>query len=71
MEITLWDAAMIAGWVVVWMMGLLIIVSAVAAYAKNRQKKKELYDKLRKSVETDEDFERIVRTIKNGNEDNR
>jgi hypothetical protein len=64
--ISVWDAAAIAGWIVVWLMAFMIVIGSLGAISKKRRQRNEVYDRLRKAVHTQDEFERIVRQMKDG-----
>ena len=66
MGLSVWDTAMIAGWIVLWLMLLTMVVGFFGAIAKRRRQKNEVYEKLRKAVKTQDEFDQIVRMMKDG-----
>ena len=66
MTISVWDAAAIAGWIVVWIVAIMIIIGILGAITSKRRQRNEVYDRLRKAVNTQDEFERIVRQMKDG-----
>ena len=68
MTLSIWDTAAIAGWIVIWLTVLMIVVGAIGAATKRRRQKNEVYDKLRKAVKTQEEFDQIVRMMRDGDD---
>ena len=66
MTLTIWDAAVIAGWIVAWLFLAGILIGALGSMIKRRNQRNEVYERLRKSVNTQEDFDKIVRDLRNG-----
>lgn len=68
----MWDAAMIAAWIVVWFVVAGLILRVVGSVIKKRKQRsmalsataQALTEKLRKSVYTQEEFDEIVRMMK-------
>jgi|AntAceMinimDraft_11_1070367.scaffolds.fasta_scaffold07745_5 prolipoprotein diacylglyceryltransferase len=69
MELSIWDTAMIAAWIVVWLSVAMIFFGIIGAMAKSRKQKNQVYNKLRKAVKTEAEFDRIVKTMKDGDGD--
>lgn len=63
MTLSIWDTAAIAGWIVVWFTVMGLIVGIIGAATKKRKQRNEVYDKLRKAVKTQEEFDDIVRMM--------
>lgn len=71
MALSIWDTAMIAAWIVVWFMVAGIVVRLISVL-KDRNKNKAvlsataqaLTEKLKKSAYTQEEFDEIVRMMK-------
>lgn len=66
MTLTIWDAAVIAGWIVAWLFLAGILIRGLGSMIKRRNQRNEVYERLRKSVNTQEDFDKIVRDLRNG-----
>jgi hypothetical protein len=66
MTLTIWDAAVIAGWIVAWLFLAGILIGGLGSMIKRRNQRNEVYERLRKSVNTQEDFDKIVRDLRNG-----
>jgi len=64
--ISVWDAAAIAGWIVIWLMALMIVIGILGAITKKRRQRNEVYARLRKAVNTQDEFEKIVRQMRDG-----
>ena len=69
MELSIWDTAMIAGWVVVWLMAFTLVISFFVGFAKRRKERREILQKFYESAKTDEKFTDIVKNI-DGNSEN-
>jgi hypothetical protein len=63
MELGIWDTAMIAGWVVVWLMGFTLVISFFVGFSKRRKERKEILQKFYESAKTDEKFTKIVSSL--------
>ena len=68
MTLSVWDTAMIAGWIVLWLLVAMLIVSVLGTFAKRRRQKNEVYERLRKAVKTQDEFDQIVRMMKDGDD---
>jgi hypothetical protein len=66
MTLTFWDAGVIAGWIVAWLFLAGILIGGLGSMIKRRNQRNEVYERLRKSVNTQEDFDKIVRDLRNG-----
>jgi hypothetical protein len=66
MTLTIWDAAVIAGWIVAWLFLAGVLIGGLGSMIKRRNQRNEVYERLRKSVNTQEDFDKIVRDLRNG-----
>lgn len=66
MTISFWDAGLIAGWVVFWLFLLLMVIAIIGAVGKKRRQKNEVYERLRRAVNTQDEFEQIIRKMKDG-----
>ena len=66
MTLTIWDAAVIAGWIVAWLFLAGILIGGLGSMIKRRNQRNEVYERLRKSDNTQEDFDKIVRDLRNG-----
>jgi hypothetical protein len=63
MTITFWDAGVIAGWMVAWFMLIALVIGIIGAIGRSRKQRNEIYKRLRSAVNTQDEFEQIVRTI--------
>lgn len=66
MTIGIWDAAAIAAWISAWLLLIGLALSFLGAILKRRRQRNEIYNKLRKSVATQEEFDKIARILKDG-----
>jgi hypothetical protein len=66
MTLTVWDAAVVAGWIVAWLFLAGILIGGLGSMIRRRQQRNEVYERLRKSVSTQEDFDKIVRDLREG-----
>jgi hypothetical protein len=72
MTLSIWDMAVISAWIVVWFVVLGTIFGIVGSAIRKRRKRvvalsaaaSALADKLRQSVYTQEEFDEIVRMMK-------
>jgi Na+-transporting methylmalonyl-CoA/oxaloacetate decarboxylase gamma subunit len=74
MTLSVWDAMVIAGFTVLWLFILILILAIISGAAKKSREKKqkeELYEKVMQVIKTDEDFGRIVRGLQKENDDDR
>jgi Na+-transporting methylmalonyl-CoA/oxaloacetate decarboxylase gamma subunit len=74
MTLSIWDAMVIAGFTVLWLFVLILILAIISGAAKKSREKKqkeELYEKVMQVIKTDEDFGRIVRNIQKETDDDR
>ena len=63
MTLSIWDTAMIAAWIVVWFTILGMIFGIIGAATKKRKQRNEVYEKLRKAVKTQKEFDDIVQMM--------
>ena len=66
MTLSIWDTMAIAGFIVLWIFLLMIVIAIIGGISKRSREKKqkeELYEKVMKVIKTDEDFTRIVRNL--------
>jgi hypothetical protein len=76
MTLSIWDMAIISAWIVVWFAALGTIFGIIGAAIRKRRKRvvvlsaaaSALADKLRQSVYTQEEFDEIVRMMKEKDE---
>lgn len=66
MTISFWDAGVIAGWIIAWLFGVTLLIGGLGGMIRRRNQRNEVYERLRKSVSTQEDFDKIVRDIREG-----
>lgn len=66
MTISFWDAGVIAGWIIAWLFGVALLIGGLGGMIRRRNQRNEVYERLRKSVSTQEDFDKIVRDIREG-----
>jgi Na+-transporting methylmalonyl-CoA/oxaloacetate decarboxylase gamma subunit len=74
LTLSIWDTMAIAGFIVLWLFLLMIVLAIIGGITKKSRQKKEkdeLYEKVMKVIKTDEDFTRIVRNIQKENDDDR
>lgn len=74
MTLSILDTMAIAGFIVLWLFLLMIVLAIIGGITKKSRQKKEkdeLYEKVMKVIKTDEDFTRIVRNIQKENDDDR
>jgi len=67
MTLSVLDTMAIAGFIVLWLFILTIVLGIIAGLAKRSKEKKqkdEIYEKVMEAIKTDEDFGRIVRSIR-------
>jgi hypothetical protein len=72
MTLSIWDMAVISAWIVVWFVVLGTVFGIVGSAIRKRRKRvvalsaaaSALADKLRQSVYTQEEFDEIVRMMK-------
>jgi preprotein translocase subunit YajC len=60
---SIWDTAMVALWIVVWFTVLGMIFGIIGAATKKRKQRNEVYEKLRKAVKTQKEFDDIVQMM--------
>jgi ABC-type arginine transport system permease subunit len=60
---SIWDTAMVALWIVVWFTVLGMILGIIGAATKKRKQRNEVYEKLRKAVKTQKEFDDIVQMM--------
>lgn len=66
MTLSVWDTMAIAGFIVLWVFILGLILSIIGGMLKRSKEKKqkdEIYEKVMEVIKTDEDFGRIVRNL--------
>jgi hypothetical protein len=66
MTLSFWDAGVIAGWIVAWLFLAGVLIGGFVSMIKRRNQRNEVYERLRKSVNTQEDFDKIVRDLRGG-----
>ena len=64
MSITFWDALLIAALQVGLLLILIVVLSVIAAFGKQRRQKKEvtneIYKKLEAAIQNEQDFQNII-----------
>ena len=74
MTLSIWDTMAIAGFIVLWLFILTLLLTFIGGLMKRaraKKQKEELYEKVMQVIKTDEDFTRIVRNIQKENDDDR
>lgn len=74
MTLSIWDTMAIAGFIVLWLFLIAIVLGILGSIAKKSREKRqkdELYEKVMDVIKTEEDFGRIVRNIQKETDDDR
>lgn len=66
MTLSIWDTAAIAAWIVLWLSLLGLFISFLGVLEKRRKQRNEIFEKLRKSSKTQEEFDEMVRMLQQG-----
>lgn len=66
MTISFWDAGVIAGWMIIWFMAFALVFGILGAVVRRRRQRNEVYERLRRAVKTEDEFNRIIKTMTDG-----